>query len=197
LRTNDLTQVAENYATDFIKQLQLDSEVEQKCEWSCLLWSRDYWVQRARKAERELQQTKEYLANSARSDNLEILSSNSQFLNTVAQVYANLFDREGKACRTKSFATCPYLDQREDLLYRGSLARVFVTILHKAVSYAMLERHPLDSGLIDEEYENVYGIDLTNFRDLERSMTDGRFEALFEATVKRSRQLAGLPSPKG
>lgn len=85
------------------------------------------------------------------------------------------------------------MGQRQDLLRKGTLASVFVTILHKATLYSMLDDHPLDSGLLDEEYRNVYGIDLTNYQDLENSLRDGRFAKLFEATVKRARQLAGLP----
>lgn len=78
------------------------------------------------------------------------------------------------------------------MLKRGTLAGVFATILHKAVSYAMLSRHPLDSGLIHEEYRDVYGIDLTNFMDLENSLTDGRFGKLYENVVKKARELAGM-----
>lgn len=58
--------------------------------------------------------------------------------------------------------------------------------------YAALERHPIDSGLVDEEYDDVYGIDLTNFKDLEDSLQDGRFETLYEAVLKRAKQLAGI-----
>jgi len=82
------------------------------------------------------------------------------------------------------------------LLKRGALAGVFATILHKATSYAMLDRHPLDSGLIHEEYGDVYGIDLTNFTDLENSLRDGRFGKLYESVVKKARELAGIsPEP--
>ena len=86
------------------------------------------------------------------------------------------------------------MGQRQELLNRGSMASVFVTMLHKATFYAMLDRHPLDSGLIPEEYVNVYGIDLTNYEDLEMSLTDGRFQKLYEVVVKRAMQLARLPS---
>jgi hypothetical protein len=58
--------------------------------------------------------------------------------------------------------------------------------------YAELERHPIDSGLVDEEYNDVYGIDLTNFEDLEASLQDGRFETLYEAVLKRAKHLAGI-----
>jgi len=64
-------------------------------------------------------------------------------------------------------------------------------MLHKAVSYSMLEKHPLDSGLLDEEYSDVYGINLTSYPDLEASLLDGRFSNLFDAVVKRGRQLSG------
>lgn len=93
----------------------------------------------------------------------------------------------------KDFVNCPFIGQRQELLKKGSLAGVFVTILHKATSYAMLDRHPLDSGLIHEEYNDVYGIDLTNYQDLESSLVDGRFARLYEAVVKRAKQLAGIP----
>jgi hypothetical protein len=84
------------------------------------------------------------------------------------------------------------MDERQDYLNKGSLATVFVTILQKATFYAMLDRHPLDSGLLDEEYNDVYGVDLTDYQDLERSLTDGRFERLSEAVVKRGTELAGF-----
>lgn len=50
--------------------------------------------------------------------------------------------------------------------------------------YAMLERHPIDSGLLDEEYDDVFGIDLTNFQDIEAALLDGRFEMMYEAVLK-------------
>lgn len=130
------------------------------------------------------------------SMNLEAFCANSQFRNTVAQVYAKLLSEEEKTCTVKSFINCPYVDKRQHLLRKGSLASIFVTLLHKAVSYTMLENHPLDSGPLDEEYENVYGIDLTDFQDLQQSMADGRFRTLFNVTVTRLRELAGLPSRK-
>ena len=196
LPTDDLSSIAEKYATDFIKELQLDSKVDEKCDWCCLLWSRDYWAERARKAQVDIQQMKEHVIHSSTEiKNFDAFCANSQFLNTIAQVYAKLFSQDKKSCTVKSFTNCPYVDKRQHLLHKGSLASVFITILHKAVSYTMLESHPLDNGLLDEEYENVYGIDLTNFQDLQQSMTDGRFRTLFDVTVKRSRELAGLPSP--
>ena len=84
------------------------------------------------------------------------------------------------------------MDERQELLNSGPLASVFVTILHKATFYAMLDRHPLDSGLLDEEYRDVFGVDLTDFEDLERSLTDGRFEKLYAKVVKRAGELAGI-----
>jgi len=112
-------------------------------------------------------------------------------VNTMAQVYAKLFGTE-QSCSVKKFVNCPFMGQRQDLLKSGSLAGVFATILHKATSYAMLDRHPLDSGLIHEEYMDVYGIDLTNFTDLEKSLRDGRFGKLYENVVKKARELAGI-----
>jgi hypothetical protein len=58
--------------------------------------------------------------------------------------------------------------------------------------YASLEKHPLDGGLLDEEYRDVYGVDLTNFEDLEESLQDGRFRTLYEAVLKRAKQVAGI-----
>ena len=196
LPTDSLTPIAEKYATNFIKELQLDSKLEERCDWCCLLWSRDYWAERARKAQIDIQQMKEHVNRSpTEAKNLTAFCANSQFLNTVAQVYAKLFGEEEKSCAVKSFTNCPFVDKREHLLRKGSLASIFITILHKDVSYSMLERHPLDNGLLDEEYVNVYGIDLINFQDLQHSMIDGRFRTLFNVTVKRSRELAGISSP--
>jgi len=93
----------------------------------------------------------------------------------------------------KTFTTCPYLGQRQNLLKSGSLAGVFVTILHKAMMYAMLDHHPIDCGLVNEDYSDVYGINLTNFQDLEESFADGRFATMYDAVLKRATQLAGLP----
>ena len=148
----------------------------------------------AQKAQLALQQTKERLTDSPENKkSLEALFLDSQFINTVAQTYSKLFGGSEQCCSVKKFAICPFMGQRQDLLKRGALASVFATILHKATSYAMLDRHPLDSGLIHEEYKDVYGIDLTNFLDLETSLRDGRFAKLHEAVVKRAKQLAGIP----
>ena len=175
-----------------MKQLHLGDEVEQRCEWSCLLWSRDYWAAEAQKTQIALQQIKDPITKSTRSEKtLNPLFLDSQFANTIAQVYAKFFGTE-QSCSVKKFANCPFMGQRQDLLKRGTLAGVFATILHKATSYAMLDRHPLDSGLIHEEYGDVYGIDLTNFTDLEDSLKDGRFGKLYENVVKKAKELAGI-----
>jgi hypothetical protein len=194
LPSDHILHPAQWYAEDFVNKLQLDAEVEQRCEWSCLLWSKDHWAREAEKAQITLQQTKQRLTDSPENKkSLEALFLDSQFLNTIAQSYSKLFDGTEQSCSVKKFASCPFMGQRQDLLKRGALASVFVTILHKATSYAMLDRHPLDSGLIDEEYRDVYGIDLTNFQDLESSLRDGRFAKLYEAVVQRATQLAGIP----
>jgi ATP adenylyltransferase/5',5'''-P-1,P-4-tetraphosphate phosphorylase II len=175
-----------------VKQLHLGDEVEQKCEWSCILWSKDYWAAEAQKAQLALQQAKDHEAKSPEIvKTTNSLFLDSQFANTIAQIYSRLFPAE-QSCSVKKFANCPFMEQRQDLLKSGTLAGVFATILHKATSYAMLDRHPLDSGLIHDEYEDVYGIDLTNFTDLENSLADGRFQRLYENVVKRALQLAGI-----
>jgi hypothetical protein len=179
------------YAADFITQLHLDSKPDQRCEWSCLLWSKDHWAAEAKRAQINMQQTKER-ARSSEQTTPQALFPESQFLNTVAQAYSKLFGRTDQFCDTKDFPKCPYMSQRQDLLETGSLASVFVTILHKATLYAMLDQHPIDSGLMDDEYEDVYGINLTSFQDLERSLTDGRFKTLYEAVLKRAKELAGI-----
>jgi hypothetical protein len=140
-----------------------------------------------------LQQSKDRAFNSA-DGTAQTVFQNVQFLNTVAQLYGRLFGFPEDFCNVKNFDKCPYLSRRQDLLKTGSLASVFVTILHKATMYAMLDRHPIDSGLLDEEYDDVYGIDLTNFEDLEDSLLDGRFETLYAAVLKRAKQLAGIPA---
>lgn len=186
-------QIAKKYALEFVKELRIGTEVEQRCEWTCLLWSKDHWANEARKTQITLQQTKERLTDSEQNARtVKTLFINSQFLNTVAQVYSKLFDGSEQSCSVKNFTDCPFMGQRQDLLTQGSLASVFVTILHKATLYAMLDRHPIDSGLLNEEYNDVYGINLTNYEDLENSLADGRFGKLFEQVVKRASELAGL-----
>jgi hypothetical protein len=191
----DNRKLAEGYASDFIKRLHLDDKAEQRCEWSCILWSKDHWAEQARKAKVDLHQAKERIDASTYSEKeTTALITNSEFMNTVAQIYSKLFEVEGKSCTVKQFSNCPFMNQRQDLLNQGSLANVFVTILQKATFYAMLDRHPLDSGLLDEEYKDVYGIDLTDFQDLEHSLTDGRFERLYGNVIRRATELAGLRS---
>jgi len=193
LSENQARQAAEKFAADFIRDLRLDTKAEQKCEWSCLLWSKDHSASEAQRAVITLQQTKAQASTTApNTKSVEELSSDAQFLNTVAQIYARLFDERNQSCNVKKFANCPFMSQRQDLLERGRLAGVFVTILHKATFYAMLDRHPIDSGLLHEEYSEVYGIDLTDYADLEKALTDGRFERLYETVVKRASELAGL-----
>ena len=179
------------YAADFISQLHLDSGVEQKCERTCLLWSKEHWADEAKRVQVNLQLSRERTSKSA--DVAEGFTQNAKFLSTIAEVYGRLFGFPNQLCPLKKFEQCPYLDKRQDLLEKGSLASVFVTILHKATMYAMLDKHPLDSGLLNEKYDDVYGIDLTNLRDIEDSLKDGRFEKLYLAVLKRAKQLAGIP----
>ena len=193
LPQDQITQMAETFAADFTAQLRLDNKLEQKCEWSCILWLKDHWADEARKAKIDLHQMKERQnASPDVTKTTEPLFTRSQFLNTVAQVYSKLFSDQEKSCTVKSFLDCPWMGERQELLNKGSLATVFVTILQKAMFYAMLDRHPLDSGLLDEEYNDVYGVDLTVYQDLVHSLTDGRFEKLYEAVVKRGAELAGF-----
>lgn len=188
--------MAAKFAADFMNRLQLELKAEERCEWSCVLWSKEHWAGEAQKAKINLHQTKERTSNPTRdSSAVEALFANSQFLNTVAQVYSKLFDGTETSCPVKVFHNCPFMDQRKDLLNKGVLASAFVTLLHKATLYSMLDEHPLDSGLINEEFGNVYGIDLTSYDDLENSLRDGRFVKLVEATTRRARQLAGLSQP--
>ena len=189
---DQITQIAETFAADFTAQLRLDNRLEQRCEWSCILWLKEHWAEEARKAKIDLHQMKEHSSSSPDvTKATEELFTNSQFLNTAAQVYSRLFGSREKSCAVKSFLNCPYMSERQDLLNQGSLATAFVTILQKATFYAMLDRHPLDSGLLDEEYNDVYGIDLAVYQDVERSLNDGRFEKLYEAVAKRAKELAG------
>ena len=184
---------AEWHAEDFMKQLKLGAEMEQRCEWSCLLWLKDHWAEQAKKTKIAVQQSKERLNNSPGKDrSLEELSSDSEFLNTVARAYSELFGGVEESCSVKRYSNCPFAGQRQDFLRRGALANAFATILQKAASYVMLDRHPLDSGLIHEEYDDVYGVDLTSFKDLDLSLKDGRFDELYTRTLGRAEQLAGI-----
>jgi len=178
-----------------VKQLQLDNEVGQRCEWSCLLWSKDHWACETQRSQIALQQTNEGETGTQEERvNTQAIFSDAQFLNTVAQVYTKLFGDMEHSCSVKVFANCPFMGERQRLLKNGTLASVFATILHKGVSYAMLDKHPIDSGLLHEEYNDVYGIDLTDFRDLDNSLKDGRFANLYENVLKRAKELAGIPN---
>lgn len=115
----------------------------------------------------------------------------AQFLATISQVHSQLC-KSSEVCSTKQFNSCPFISKRDKLLEVGTSARTFSTILHKAVSYSMLDKHPLDSGTLHEEYEEVYNIDLTSYHDLETSLTDGRFEKLYKVVLQKIMQLAGL-----
>jgi len=183
---------AERYATDFMQQLHLNENVNQQCEWTCLLWSKELWANKAKKGQVDSQLAKEQAPPHSDTHFGDPIQD-GQFLNTVAQVYGKLFGAQAESCSVKVFHTCPYMTQRGDLLRWGSLASVFVTVLHKAMTSAMTDRHPLDSGLIGEEYEDVYGVDLTNFQDLEGSLADGRFEVLYQSVLKHAKQVAGIP----
>ena len=102
------TLIAEKFATDFINQLQLDAHAEQRCEWSCILWSKDHWAAQAQKAKIDLHQTREQLSGSSNNAKaIETQFTNSQFLNTVAQVYSKLFNGSEISCTVKTFSNCP------------------------------------------------------------------------------------------
>src|SRR3989304_439548 len=99
LQDSHSTQIAEKFAADFINQVQLDAGMEQRCEWSCILWSKDHWAAQAQKAKIDLHQTKDRLSSSPDSSKtLEPLFTNSQFLNTVAQIHSKLFDGIERSC---------------------------------------------------------------------------------------------------
>jgi hypothetical protein len=154
---------------------------------------KEHWAADGQKAQIRLQQTREHLSQFSREmKNLDPHISEAKFQNTVAQVYSRLFADTESVCPVKSFGSCPYMDHRENLLRRGLLANAFVTILQKATFYAMRERHREDSGLLDDEYDNVFGIDLTDFQDLKQALSDGRFESLFQVVANRAAELAGL-----
>jgi hypothetical protein len=183
--------IASRYAMEFTTQMQLGTELEKKCEWSCILWSKDHWMKEADKGQIMLQLAKDQLTSTP-DKRVEEQNLDAHFRNTVSQVYSRLFNDGEKSCNIKRFAECPCMNQREHLLKQGAIAGIFVTILHRAVSYSMLDRHPLDSGLLPEEYEDVYGVDLTNYCDLEKSLIDGRFKELYDNVLRRAKQLSGL-----
>lgn len=101
-------QIAKKYALEFVKELRIGTEVEQRCEWTCLLWSKDHWANEARKTQITLQQTKERLTDSEQNARtVKTLFINSQFLNTVAQVYSKLFDGSEQSCSVREFYRLP------------------------------------------------------------------------------------------
>lgn len=179
------------YAADFIHQLHLNLGANQKCERTCLLWSKEHWANEAKKAQLTLQQLKDQTLCPS-NNTVKTFFHNAQFLNTIAQVYGRMFGNPKQVCDVRNFDKCPYISGRQDLLKTGCLADAFVTLLHKATRYALLEKHPIDSGLLDEKYDDVYGIDLTNFEDLQDALVDGRFETMYQAVLKRAKQLTGL-----
>ena len=179
-------QIAERYASEFLKELNPNNNPRQECEWTCLLWSQEYWSERARRAKIGLVEMKERL-NSTQNSELNQLSSESRYLNTTALVYSNLFQDGEKSCDVKKFWACPHLEQREALIRTGELANLFMTIVHKAALSSMLEKYPIDNGLRQIEYHDVYGVDVSDFTDLTDSLTDGRFAKLYNAALMSSR----------
>jgi hypothetical protein len=47
---------------------------------------------------------------------------------------------------------------------------------------------------MDDAYEEVYGVNLTTFKDLQDSLMDGRFDKLYQVVAKRAAELAGFYS---
>ena len=182
--------IASKYVADFAAKTQLGG-IDHRCEWSCILWSRDHWTNDAEQAQVVLQQTKDKLVNPMSTRLIEEQITDAQFRNTVSQIYSRLFCGDEKSCDTKLYASCPHMKHREQLLKMGTLAGIFVTILSKAVSNSMLDRHPLDSGLLHEDYTEAYGVDLSNYVDLTKSLTDGRFQELYDNVLRRALQLSG------
>jgi hypothetical protein len=188
-------QIAEKYASDFIRTFQPHVDVEQRCEWSCILWLKEYWSARARKSIMDFLESKERSNSSTISPNFNQLSE-GQYLNTTALVFSNLFGNRKESCGLKKFHDCPHRDQRRGLLKDGELGNAFMTVIHRAMLSAMLDKYPIDSGLRQNEYDDVYGVDLCDFADLMNSLTDGRFTKLYNAAVSRSKQLAGIPDKR-
>ena len=190
-----LIDLASKYAADFAAKMQLGTGIDQRCEWSCILWSRDHWAKDAEQAQVRLQQTKDKLGKSIPTRFVEEHVTDAHFRNTVSQVYSRLFNEDQKSCDVKLFVSCPHMNHREQFLRTGALASIFVTILYKAVSYSMLDRHPLDSGLLHEDYTDAYGVDLSNYDDLTKSLIDGRFGELYDNVLRKALQLSGLYVP--
>ena len=186
-------EIATVYAKDFAAKIRVSKQIEQRCEWSCTLWSREHWTKIAARTRITVQQNRDHSPDLKSASIIEEQLLDAQFLSTISQVYSRLYNGD-ETCNTKRFTNCPFLNKRGKLLEQGNLADIFTTILHKAVSYSMLDKHPLDSGLLHEEYDDVYGVDMTNYQDLETSLRDGRFAKLYEAVSKKALQLAGLSS---
>ena len=180
-------QIAERYASEFLRELNPNKNPKHDCEWTCLLWSQEYWSERAKRAKISLLEMKERSKNSMQNSELDQLSSETQYLNTTALVYSNLFKDAEKSCDVKKFSACPHLQQREGLIRTGELANSFMTIIHKATFSSMLEKYPIDNGLRQDEYHDVYGVDVSDFTDLTDSLTDGRFAKLYNAALMSSR----------
>jgi len=51
---------------------------------------------------------------------------------------------------------------------------------------------PVDSGLLDEKYDDAYGIDVTQFEDVKGALFDGGVERMYQAVLKRAKQIAGI-----
>jgi len=99
------------------------------------------------------------------------------------------FGDSAQTCGSNEFHDCPYLRQRDQFLRQGTLANAFMTLLQKATNFSMLEKHPEDNGFLDDDYIKVFGINLSNFQDLQDSLGDGRFEKLFLVVAKRAAEL--------
>ena len=182
-------QIAERYASEFIRELNPSNNPKQNCEWTCLLWSQEYWSERAKRAKIGLLEMKDRSKNVTQNSNLDHLSSESQYLNTTVLVYTSLFQDSEKSCDVKKFWGCPHLEQRDSLISTGELANSFMTIVHKATLSSMLEKYPIDNGLRQDEYHDVYGVDVSDFTDLKDSLMDGRFAKLYDVALMSSRAM--------
>ena len=184
---NELSKLAEEYAERFLRELRQNPKPEQRCEWTCTLWLKEHYASDAKRLQVRFQQVKERFSESgANSDRLKPLLIEAQFRNTIAQAYAQFFGDSPQTCGSNEFHDCPYLRQRDQFLRQGTLANAFMTLLQKATNFSMLEKHPEDNGLLDDDYSEVFGIDLTNFQDLQDSLRDGRFKKLFQVVAKRA-----------
>ena len=153
MNEQQLRDIAETFSERFLKELHQESQAEWKCEWNCSLWLTERYASEAKKSQIRLQQAKEHLDEaSSNSASLRSLFMEAQFGNTAAQVYSRIFDGSGRTY-VKVFSRCPYLEKRNELMRRGTFANAFMTLLQKATHFSMLERHPEDSGLMDDAYE--------------------------------------------